>query len=136
VAGVAIDTNILVYAEGVDDPGRQARAIEAIERERPADIVLPLQVLGELFTVLCRKGSRTPLEARRAVLTWAEGYRVMPTDAATIVDAMDLVAAHRVAFWDAVILSAAAEAGCRTIMSEDMQDGFTWRGVTVRNPFT
>ncbi|WP_205963481.1 PIN domain-containing protein [Roseicella aquatilis] len=29
----------------------------------------------------------------------------------------------------------AAEAECRLLLSEDIQDGFTWRGVTVRNPF-
>jgi predicted nucleic acid-binding protein len=33
------------------------------------------------------------------------------------------------------MLAAAAQAGCRLLLSEDMQDGFTWRGVTIRNPF-
>jgi len=37
--------------------------------------------------------------------------------------------------WDAVILSAAAQAGCRLLLSEDLQDGFTWGGVTVVKPF-
>jgi predicted nucleic acid-binding protein len=34
-----------------------------------------------------------------------------------------------------VILSAASQAGCRLLLSEDLQDGFTWGGVTVINPF-
>ena len=29
----------------------------------------------------------------------------------------------------------AADAGCRLLLSEDLQDGFTWRGVTVVDPF-
>jgi len=33
------------------------------------------------------------------------------------------------------MMSVAAEAGCRLLLSEDLQDGFTWRGVTVVNPF-
>jgi len=37
--------------------------------------------------------------------------------------------------WDALILSVAAENRCRLLLSEDLQDGFTWRGVTVANPF-
>ncbi len=41
----------------------------------------------------------------------------------------------RLGIWDAVILSAAADARCRLLLSEDLQDGFTWRGVTVVNPF-
>jgi predicted nucleic acid-binding protein len=33
------------------------------------------------------------------------------------------------------MLSAAAVARCRLLLSEDLQEGFTWRGVTVTNPF-
>jgi predicted nucleic acid-binding protein len=29
----------------------------------------------------------------------------------------------------------AADADCRLVLSEDLQEGFTWRGVTVTNPF-
>jgi hypothetical protein len=39
------------------------------------------------------------------------------------------------AIWDAIILAAASEAGCRVLLSEDMQEGFTWGGVTIINPF-
>jgi len=33
------------------------------------------------------------------------------------------------------MLAAAAEAGCRLLLSEDLQEGFTWGGVRVVNPF-
>ena len=33
------------------------------------------------------------------------------------------------------MLSAAGEARCRLLLSEDLQEGFTWGGVTVANPF-
>ncbi len=33
------------------------------------------------------------------------------------------------------MFGAAAEAGCRLLLSEDLQEGFTWGGVTVVNPF-
>jgi len=49
---------------------------------------------------------------------------------------MDLAAEHGLSIWDSVILAASAEAGCRLLLSEDLQDGFTWRGVTVTNPFS
>ena len=32
-------------------------------------------------------------------------------------------------------MAAAASAGCRLLLSEDLHDGFTWNGVTVINPF-
>jgi predicted nucleic acid-binding protein len=47
-----------------------------------------------------------------------------------------LAAKHRFGIWDATILAAAAAAGCRLLLSEDMQAGFTWSGVTVTNPFS
>jgi predicted nucleic acid-binding protein len=52
-----------------------------------------------------------------------------------MVNATDLATDHGLTIWDSVVLAAAAEAGCRLLLSEDLQDGFTWRGVTVTNPF-
>ena len=37
--------------------------------------------------------------------------------------------------WDALILTVAADQKCRLLLSEDFQHEFTWRGVTVLNPF-
>ena len=48
---------------------------------------------------------------------------------------MELSTSHQLAVWDAIMLAAAAQAGCRVLLSEDMRHGFTWRGTTVRNPF-
>jgi predicted nucleic acid-binding protein len=57
------------------------------------------------------------------------------TTQAVLLEAMDMAEAHRLGFWDSVMLAVAAQAQCRMLLSEDMQDGFTWRGVTIRDPF-
>lgn len=133
---VALDTNILVYVEGMNDPARQEAAIAAVSAAREAEgVAVPAQVLGELFNVLTRKGRIGPGAARQAVAGWAAAATVLPTTEPVIAEAMEIAALHRLAFWDAVILAAAAQAGCRVLLSEDMQHGFAWRGVTVRNPF-
>ena len=49
--------------------------------------------------------------------------------------AFDLAAAHGLSIWASLILSVAAEQGCRVLLSEDLQNGFTWRGTAVVNPF-
>ena len=49
--------------------------------------------------------------------------------------AVDLAADHRLPIRDALILSVAAENGCRLLSSEDLPDGCTWQGVTVLAPF-
>ena len=43
--------------------------------------------------------------------------------------------AEQIAFWDALILQAAVEAGARTVYSEDLQSGRSYQGVTVVDPF-
>ncbi len=132
---VAIDTNVLAYAEGVDDPVRQGMAKSVLRALPVTSVVLPVQVLGELFRVLTRKAKRPAPAARATVLVWQDSFPTHDTTAAALASAMDLVADHGFAVWDAVILAVSAEAGCRLLLSEDMHEGFTWRGVTIVNPF-
>jgi predicted nucleic acid-binding protein len=132
---LALDTNVLAYAEGVDGAANRDLALRLV-RELPQDlVVLSVQALGELFNVLVRKAGRSRDAARNAILTWCDTYSTIETSPAVMLAAADLATDHQLGIWDAVILSAASEAGCRLLLSEDMQDGFTWGGVTVTNPF-
>lgn len=132
---VALDTNVLAYAEGVNDSVRQARALELIAALPDGAAIVPVQVLGELFRVLTAKVKRPAAEARAAVLSWRDALPVHDTTDQALLSAMDLVADHGLQIWDALILAVTADARCRLLLSEDLQDGFTWRGVTVVNPF-
>jgi predicted nucleic acid-binding protein len=132
---IGLDTNIPVYAEGVNGEA-MARTSRAILAALPTqDVVLPVQVLGELFAVLTRKAGRTPTQARDAVMQWRDSYATVETSSQVLLTAIDLAADHHFAIWDAIIMAAVAEADCRLLLSEDLQDGFSWRGVTVVNPF-
>jgi predicted nucleic acid-binding protein len=133
---LALDTNILVYAEGVNGAAMKRAALELIERLPQDDVLLPVQALGELFNVLVRKAGRAPAKARRAILTWTDAFPLIETSAEVMLAAADLATDHQLGIWDSVILSAAAAAGCRLLLSEDMKDGFTWRGISVTNPFS
>jgi predicted nucleic acid-binding protein len=132
---IALDTNILVYAEGVNGDERKQRARDILVGLAGDDVVIPVQALGELFAVLTRKARWSVSDSRNAVLAWNDAYQTAGTSPSVLLDAMELVAGHRFSFWDAIIFAASAEAGCRLLASEDLQDGFTWRGVTIRNPF-
>jgi predicted nucleic acid-binding protein len=132
---IALDTNVLAYAEGVNGAERKAQALELIERLPGGSVLLPVQTLGELFQLLVRKLKRTPAQARAAVLAWRDAYALIETSEDVLVAAVELAVAHRFSFWDGVVLGAAREGGCRLLLSEDLQEGFTWNGVTVTNPF-
>jgi predicted nucleic acid-binding protein len=133
---VAIDTNILAYAEGVNGIAMKRIALELVQKLPQGAALLPVQTLGELFNLLVRKAGRAPGSARRAILSWHDAFPVIETSAGVMLAAADLATDHRLAIWDAVIVSATAEAGCRLLLSEDLQEGFTWKGVTVTNPFS
>lgn len=133
---IALDTNILAYAEGVNGTAMQQTALDLIGRLPWQEVALPVQVLGELFNVLTRKASRPRDVARAIILSWRDTFSLVDTSAAVMLAATDLAADHRLMIWDAAILSAAAESGCRLLLSQDLQEGFTWRGVTVANPFS
>jgi predicted nucleic acid-binding protein len=133
---IALDTNILAYAEGINGATRKASTLALLEQLPPDSTFLPVQTLGELFNVLVRKAGRSPSAARAAMLNWGDAFRLIETSASVMLSAADLATDHRFSIWDAVILSAAADAGCRLLLSEDMQDGFIWGGVTITNPFS
>ncbi len=132
---IALDTNILVYAEGVNGADRKQRAHAVLESLAAHDIVVPAQALAELFTVLTRKARWPAGTARAAVLAWHDACLIAETTTPVLLEAMDLATMHQYSLWDSLMLAGAAQAGCRALLSEDIQAGFIWRGVEIRNPF-
>lgn len=135
---VALDSNILVYLAGVSRTAADERKIAAIRamtaRLAPtASLIAPAQALGELFVVL-RRGGASAEEARAIVIEFAEAFGTSASETRTMLAAADLVVDHKLQFWDALIVTAAADAGCTILLSEDMQHGFVARGLMIINP--
>ena len=70
-----------------------------------------------------------------SAIEWRNTFDPIAASEDTLLSAMDLACDHQFAIWDAIVVSTAADAGCRLLLSEDMQDGFVWRGLTIANPF-
>lgn len=126
---VAIATNVLAYADSVGDEARRRQAVALLTRLPEHAVVLPAQVLGELFRVLVGKLRQKPEQAREGALRWSDAYAVRDSNRVAMQSAFDP------SIWDPLILSVAAEQRCRLLLSEDLKHGFTWRGATVVNPF-
>jgi len=133
---IALDTNILAYAEGVGDAVRCEAARSLIERLPSGKVLLPAQTLGELFRVITAKKRLSAPPARELILGWGDAFEVADSSWASFQSALDLVADHQLQIWDALIMAVAADNHCRFLLTEDLQSGFTWRGVTIINPFT
>jgi predicted nucleic acid-binding protein len=123
-----------MYAEGVDGPAKRTAALHLLDRLPLRSRVVPVQVLGELYRVLTGKAKLAPAEARVSVLKWRNSSPVTETTEKVMLDAIELATAHRLGIWDSVIVAASIAAGCQLLLSEDMQDGFSWSGLTVVNP--
>ena len=130
-----MDTNLLAYAEGLGDDVRCQLARDLIAKLNPINSLVPVQVLGELSRVLTIKLNKSSADARELLLSWSDAVVVADTTWTAFQSAMDLTVDHQISMWDALIMSVAAENKCRLLISEDFQNGFTWRGVTVVNPF-
>ncbi len=132
---VALDTNILTYAEGLGGPARCNAARALVAQLPPDSVILAVQALGELARVLAGKAKQSPDMVRAAVLGWADCFEVQDSTWPAFASALDLTVDHQLPMWDALILAVTAESRCHLLLSEDFQHGFTWRGVTVVNPF-
>ena len=132
---IAIDSNVLAYAEGVNGAAARDAALRLLEPLPPESTFVPVQALGELFNVLVKRAGRSRSDAAAAVLSWGDAFPLIESSNDVMLTASNLATTHKLGIWGAVMLSAAADARCRLLLSEDLQDGFTWSGVTVTNPF-
>lgn len=134
---VALDTNILLYAQGAGAEGdsRHQRALACVSSLPLSRLVLPVQVLGEFHRALRRKFKFDAASALEAVTCWTSIYPTLDTTHLAFETALELCTDHQFSTWDALILAVAAEHRCAALLSEDMQHGFVWRGVCVVNPF-
>lgn len=131
MSGDFVDTNVVLY---LLDDGHKADRAEALLAQGPR---ISVQVLNEA-TVNCR---------RKAGLSWEEtgtflsGIKALcPVEDLTLqTHEVGRALADRYGFsvYDAMIVAAALIAGCTTLYTEDMHDGFLVEDqLRLVNPFT
>jgi predicted nucleic acid-binding protein len=129
------DTNILVYADDSKSPAKQQKATDLIEQHfRRRTGVISIQVLQEYFVAVLSKLQLDAGLAKRKIEVYAKLHVAEPT-VNHVLGAIDLHRLHGISFWDALIVQSAKQAGCRELLSEDMQHGQVIDGVKIINPF-
>ena len=134
---VFVDTNVLVYARDESDPAKHATAGEWMEYLwTSGEGRLSTQVLHEYYVTVTRKLSPglDKEEARSEVLDLTTWEPVLPDDQ-MIGSAWSIEDASGISFWDALIVAAAAAAGCERLLTEDLQHGAVIHGVQIADPF-
>ncbi|MDP1609826.1 MAG: PIN domain-containing protein [Sulfuritalea sp.] len=125
------DTNILLYLLSADE----AKADRA-EAELSSGGVVSVQVLNEFASVASRKLGMSFEEIREALAAIRAVCKLVPIDEATHDRGLQIAEKYGLSVYDSMIVAAALLAGCKTLLSEDMQDGQTFDGgLRLRNPF-
>ncbi len=126
-----LDTNVIIYAVG-DDPVRSPVAAELLRE----GCTISVQVMNE-FANICRRKLQLPWRDIDLHLDTIQHFAmaVRPIEASTHLLGRQIAERHRLQFYDALMLAAALEAGCRQFFSEDLQHGFTISELSVVNPF-
>lgn len=131
-----VDASVFLYARDPRDPVKQTRAAEWIDwlwQQRAGRT--SMQVLAEFYAAATRN------LALDADLAWDEVKRYLawtplPTDESLLRGAREIERRYQLAWWDAMAVAAAQLQDCAVLASEDLPDGMTFGGLTVRNPFT
>ena len=133
-----IDTNIFVYQLERLDARKADIADDLIEHGIETQTAcISFQVIQECINTAIRK-AEVPLtedELRKYLVdVLAPLYRVQP-DIRLYQKSLEIRFRYRFGFYDALIVAAAVEAGCKTLYTEDLTHGQQVEGVTITNPF-
>jgi predicted nucleic acid-binding protein len=126
------DTNVLIYAVAKNDP--RASKAEAL---LASGGIVSIQSLNEFVSVARRKLGMSWKEVKEFLDLICILYpKPIPISFDTHRGALAIAEKYGYSIYDALIASAALEAGCKTLYSEDLQDGqIINRQLTIRNPF-
>lgn len=131
---VALDTNVLGYAELEPETAKGQRAAALISK-LPGGTIIAAHVLGELLRLVQRKHAPGASKAAAQVAIYRKTFSTPPTTDAAIAVAAELALERKLQFWDALICVVAAQAGATVFFSENIQDGADIRGLRIINPF-
>lgn len=132
---LSLDTNILVYAADIAAGHRHAAAQRLIDAASHVEAALTEQSIFEFVYVVTRKAKQSQERAFAIARALLDTFPLL-TPASDIVRAgLALARTHKIGIWDARLLTVCAASGCTHLMSEDMQDGAVYNGVTVIDPF-
>jgi predicted nucleic acid-binding protein len=134
-AEVFLDSNVLLYScSAAPNDASKRQVAEDLILNRP--FAISAQVLQEFIANALRKPRLGITESNiEAMLQMATMVQVQPVTHELVVSAVMLRLRYQLSQWDATIIAAAAELGCPTVYSEDMNNGQDYGGVRVVNPF-
>ena len=132
-----VDTNILVYARDKSESEKQPLAGKWLEHLwKTQQGRISIQVLQEYYQVVTHRlqpglNRGIAQEDIRDLMAWSP----VAIDRQVLEQAWVAAERFRLSWWDALIVGAARQTGCRYLLTEDLQNGQDLDGLTILDPF-
>jgi len=125
------DTNILLYLLSSDED--KANLAEELLSD---GATISVQVLNEFAAVATRKLHMSIADVREALVSITAVCKVVPLTLDVHEQGLRIAERYGFSIYDALIVSAALEAECKTLITEDLPHGqLIGQSLTVINPF-
>jgi predicted nucleic acid-binding protein len=133
-----LDTNIFVYSFDQSAAAKARKANQLIRKALTTQKgIISYQVVQEFFNVALRKFSQ-PMKAADAEQYLGTVFRPLlgvHSSQALYAEALHLQAKSGLSWYDSLIVSAAIQAQCDLLYTEDLQHGQRFGSLQVSNPF-
>jgi predicted nucleic acid-binding protein len=133
-----LDTNIFVYSFDQIAAVKAQRATELIRKALTTQKgIISYQVVQEFFNVALKRFSK-PMRLVDAEQYLGAVFRPLlsvHSSQALYAEALHFQAQSRLSWYDALIVSAAIQAQCEILFTEDLQHGQRFGSLRVANPF-
>ena len=126
------DSNVVLYLISEDET-KADKAEELISQGGHISV----QVLNESASIATRKLKMTHDEVREVLAPVRAVCQVSPLTEETHDLGMQIAERYQLSIYDSMIAASALSAGCKTLFSENMQDGLIInRKLKIKNPFS
>lgn len=136
----AVDTNVVVYAFDTDEPIKQSKALDLLQRlgTQPTSCILVWQVMAEFLDQLRKWENKRKVTYSQVESAFQRVLALFPLQmpsSSVFQISFDLRSRFSLSHWDALLLAACKDAGVTTLYSEDMDDSTDYDGLKIVNPF-
>lgn len=133
-----LDTNIIVYAFGQSFP-EKAKIAQRLITDGAADkqAIISYHVVEEFINVALRGFRRAIVRSdlESFVLTALFPMMAISSSPALMIEALRLQGESQLSWYDALMVAAALQGGCKVVYSEDLQHGRRFGDLMIQNPF-
>ena len=133
-----LDTNIFVYSFDQSSAAKSQKSAQLIREALTTQKgVISYQVVQEFFNVALRRFSQ-PMQAADAEQYLSTVFRpllAVHSSQALYAEALHLHSQSGLSWYDSLIVSAAIQARCDLLFTEDLQHGQRFGSLQVTNPF-